>query len=307
MTRSTGKPTSGRLPPQTDDSELHVKIAAGDYRLVVAPARGGSILLFTWRGEPVMREAAGPGILDVGCFLMVPFANRIADGRFAWRGRQVVIPPNFAGEDARNPIHGYGWLSAWDVIHAGADKLELGHMRSGGDWPWPYRAAVTYGLDAKGLAARLSLTNTGDEPMPAGLGFHPYFPRTATTRYIGFHRGEWQGDGSPLPMQLDERGAAIDWWQGRPVGTRVVDTVYAGREGPLDILWPDRAMAVTIAPSENLHRTAVYAPDGSDWFCVEPVSHLTDAVNDRDPGSPMPALEPGCTLSAEMRLSVRPL
>lgn len=286
---------------------MRLAIAAGDYRLVAAPARGGSILSFTWRGEPVMREAEGPGILDVSCFLMVPFANRIANGRFDWRGQPMVVPPNFAGEDAHNPIHGYGWLSPWEVSQVGDDRLELVHERDGGDWPWPYRAVAEYALDADGLSARLSLTNTGGETMPAGLGFHPYFPRTVATRYLGLHRGEWRGEGNPLPVTLDERDTAVDWWAGCPVSTRVVDTVYAGREGPLEVIWPERAMAVTITPSANLNRTAVYAPAGSDWFCVEPVSHLTDALNGRDPGAPMPALEPGETLSAEMRLSVRPL
>ncbi|WP_072383953.1 aldose 1-epimerase [Novosphingobium sp. NDB2Meth1] len=286
---------------------MRLAIAAGDYRLVVAPERGGSILSFTWRGEPVMREAEGPGILDVGCFLMVPFANRIAGGRFDWNGRAMAIPPNFGDEDAYNPIHGYGWLTGWDVLQSGEDWLELGHERHGGEWPWPYRAAVEYVLEADGLTARLSLTNTGEEPMPAGLGFHPYFPRTDATRFIGLHRGEWRGEGNPLPVTLDERDTPFDWWEGRPVSTRVVDTVYSGRQGPLEIIWPERAMAVTITPSANLSRTAVYAPQGSDWFCVEPVSHLTDALNGRDPGAPMPALAPGETLSAEMRLSVRPL
>ena len=252
-----------------------------------------------------MREATGPGILDVACFPLVPFSNRIADGRFNWLGKAMALPPNAPAVDARHPLHGYGWLAAWDVADAQADRTRLVHAYQDGVWPWPYRAQLDYGLDAEGLTARLALTNTGDEPMPAGLGFHPYFPRTRTTRYRGLHRGEWQSGEDPIPATLDACGEAIDWWEGQPVATRSVDTVYTGREGMLEIDWPDRAMALTIAPSPGLPCTTLYVPHDADWFCVEPVSHATDAVNPHPGGEAMAALDPGDTMVAEMRLSVR--
>lgn len=286
---------------------MALEIAAGDYRLIAAPARGGSILSFTWRGQPVMRETEGEDILDVACFPLVPYSNRIAGGRFPWRGREVVVPVNWPAVDPRNPIHGYGWLSAWEVAAASADRLRLIHDHDGAAWPWPYRAELLYALGEAGLTVRLALTNTGSEPMPAGLGFHPYFPRDAQTRYIGLHRGEWQRGDDPLPTVLDQRAEAADWWDGEPVGARVLDTVFAGREGPLRIVWPERGMAVTIAPSPALGHTAVYVPGDADWFCVEPVSHLTDALNGRDPEAPMAALEPGDTIAAEMHLGAEPL
>lgn len=256
-----------------------------------------------------MRETTGPGILDVACFPLVPFSNRIADGRFVWQGngqdKAIALPPNAPAVDARHPLHGYGWLAAWDVADAGADRLRLVHAHEDDVWPWPYRAELDFTLDAEGLTVRLSLTNLGAEAMPAGLGFHPYFPRTETTRYCGLHRGEWHGGDDPLPVTLDQRTAAIDWWDGKPVWTRPVDTIYAGREGLLEITWPERRLAATIAPTANLPFTTVYVPHDADWFCVEPVSHLTDAVNRRDPDAPMPLLEPGETAATEMRISAR--
>jgi len=278
-------------------------IAAGDYWLVASPARGGSILSFTWRGEAVMRETTGTGILDVACFPLVPFSNRIAGGRFRWLGREVALPLNQPDVEPAHPIHGYGWLAEWAVIDVAEDRLVLSHARTGDAWPWPYRADLTYALDAGGLTARLALTNCGDEAMPAGLGFHPYFPRTAQTRYIGLHRTRWLGEGNPLPASREQRAEAADWWEGQPVATRPQDTIYAGREGPLRIVWPERSMTVVIEPSPNLPLTAVYVPGDADWFCAEPVNHLTDAVNGRDPDGPMPSLAPGATLIAEVRIS----
>lgn len=268
----------------------------------MAPERGGSILAFEWRGQPLMRPTHGAGILDVACFPLVPFSNRIAGGRFGWGGREIALEPNFPEVDPCNPIHGFGWLSAWDVLNIGDGELRLEHRHAASAWPWSYRAELVYALDAQGLRAQLFLTNQSAEPMPAGLGFHPYFPRAGTTRYHGLHRGELRSDASAMPLELDLKEGPKDWWQGAAVGSRSVDTVYTGREGALEVFWPERDLALRISPSDNLSDTCVYVPEGEDWFCVEPVSHMTDALNRPDAPAPMASLAPEETLAVEMRL-----
>jgi aldose 1-epimerase len=282
--------------------EARIEIASGDYRLVVAPSRGGSILAFEWRGKPLLREATGAEILDVACFPLVPYSNRISQGRFNWRGQEVALSPNFPVVDPCNPLHGFGWLSEWSVVEASEGRLRLEHVYRGGEWPWPYRSELAYQLSEEGLTAVLSLTNLATVAMPAGLGFHPYFPRNSSTRYLGLHRGEWLSDADALPLRIDLRPSAIDWWHGEPVSSRNVDTVYSGREGALMVAWPDRALALQIDCSPNLPHTSIYAPSGSDWFCIEPVSHLTDALNRAGSGEGMTTLNPGASLVAQIRL-----
>ena len=182
--------------------ETTFELAAGDYRLVVAPSRGGSILSFEWRGQPLMRESAGSTILDVACFPLVPYSNRISGGRFHWNGHPVLLSPNLPAVDPRNPLHGFGWVSEWTVLAKTRKALRIEHRYPGGAWPWSYRAELVYMLTDGGLTARLALSNLAAEPMPAGLGFHPYFPRNSATRYLGLHRGEWQNDAEGLPVAL---------------------------------------------------------------------------------------------------------
>jgi aldose 1-epimerase len=255
-------------------------LAAGDYRLVLEPARGGSIAEFRWRGEQLMRPTCGPCALDTACFPLVPFSNRIAYGRFAANGAAVCIAPNMPGTDHPHPLHGFGWLTAWDVLMQDASAAVLEHRYGdGGEWPWPYRARQRFTVGEDGLTMELSVQNRSASPMPAGLGFHPYFPRRADTVYCGRHRGEWRNSVDGLPQSLDQRAIARDWWDGAPVGSRQVDTVYCGRDGALSITWPDRALVLTLQPSENLAFTTVYTPADKDYFCIEPVSHGTDAIN----------------------------
>ncbi|MBW8785550.1 MAG: aldose 1-epimerase [Novosphingobium sp.] len=280
-------------------------LSAGDYRLVLAPERGGSILRFDWRGEPLMRPVCGPSVLDVACFPLVPFSNRIAHGRFVAGGREVRLQPNFPGSDHPHPLHGFGWLSAWSVVSHDAGSAVLEHAHPGGEWPWSYRARQGFRLEAAGLTIALEVGNRSDTAMPAGLGLHPYFRRDAETRYRGLHRGEWHNTADCLPVRLDERPEPIDWWSGRPVGTHSVDTVYTERAGPLEIDWPSRGLGLTIMPSENLGFTCVYTPANEDFFCVEPVSHMTDAVNRDGPGTGLHWLAPGERFSAQVLFTAR--
>jgi len=286
---------------------LMIELAAADYRLAVQPERGGSIAALTWRGETLLRATCGPSVLDTACFPLVPFSNRIANGRFRHAGGEVVLTPNLPGSDHPHPLHGFGWLTEWQVVEQGAGSVVLSHDYPGGEWPWPYHAEQAFSLSDQGLTMAITLENRGSAPMPAGLGFHPYFPCESDTIYRGLHRGEWQNSADCLPVHLDERDAATDWWQGRAVGLRSVDTVYTERQGDLRIIWPQRGMALTLTPSENLPFTVVYTPEGEDFFCVEPVSHMTDAVNHQDRDGGMLWLAPGEVMRAELRLQAEAL
>ena len=277
-------------------------LASGDFRLELAPERGGSILRFDWRGAPLMRPVCGPSILDVACFPLVPFSNRIADGRFAAGGREVQLRPNFPGTAHPHTLHGFGWLAPWHVINADPVSALLEHCHDAGEWPWPYRAEQGLQLSEAGLAIALSVTNLGETPMPAGLGFHPYFPRTGETIYRGLHRGEWQNDATCLPLSLIERAEPVDWWDGLPVAGRVVDTVYTDRAGALGIAWPERGTGLAIEPSDTMPHTVVFSPKDGDFFCVEPVSNMTDAHNRPAAAAGLQWLLPGRTLAVGMAL-----
>lgn len=261
---------------------MMIELAAGDYALSLSPQLGGSIARFDWRGEPLMRRQQGDSILDASCFPLVPFCNRIAHGEFAVGSKRIKLRPNMPGSVHPHPLHGFGWLSSWTVIEQGEARARLQHSHQPDHWPWAYEAEQHFGLTDGGLHHTMRLRNMGDTPMPAGLGFHPYFPRTEQATFHGQHRGEWTTSGEGLPISLDLQPNAKDWWRGQPVSTRPLDTVYSQRQGPLTVTWPERRLSLKIEPSARLEFTAVFAPDSADFFCVEPSSQMTDAVNHSD-------------------------
>lgn len=278
-----------------------IAIESGAFRLVASPAAGGSIAALDWHGQPMLRAGSGTDVLNSACFPLVPFSNRIAGSRFRFDGREVVLQPNHPDDRSEPVLHGHGWQRPWTVTAHQPDRLALALDLPARDWPWPFLAEQTFTLEQSSAALTLSIANRGDTPMPAGLGFHPYFHRTATTLLIARHLSEWQVDGACLPTTLDARDTAIDWWAGQPVASRTVDTVYTARQGDLTILWPERRLGLTMAPDDSLPCTTIYVPAGADYFCVEPVSHMTDAVN-RAPEQ-MRVLAPGQRWQATLRLT----
>jgi aldose 1-epimerase len=169
---------------QTEHNKLTLR--AGELELLINPALGGSISDFSWTGAgarvPLLR-ATGDGadsVLDMACFPLVPYVNRIRGGRFTFRGREVVLKPNMAGDIS--PLHGQGWLAPWSVENSADRRAELRSEHEAGEWPWHYEARQAFDLDENGLSLRIECRNLDETPMPCGLGQHPYFPCGPETR-----------------------------------------------------------------------------------------------------------------------------
>ncbi len=280
------------------------RIASGDYEVGLDPDTGGGIAFLRWRGRDVLRPAASDakGPLDLSCFPLVPYANRIASGRFRWRGRTVSLTPNMAGDPS--PLHGDGWKTAWSVSEAAADRIVLEMRREAGEWPWAHAADLTVSADAGGVQLELEVINLSEEVMPAGLGFHPYFPGRATGRLRTHVQAVWLTDKDLLPVRLAPAEVFGDWAAGEPVSRQeLIDNCYTGWRGQADIWTSEDGPKVRLTASPNLRWLQVYSPPGQEFFCVEPVSHRPDALNAEDPKAEgVTALDPGVTLAAWIRL-----
>ncbi|MBX7541239.1 aldose 1-epimerase [Qipengyuania sphaerica] len=281
---------------------MSIKLACGEFELSVGPQAGGSIETAHWKGRQILDRRPGNSVLDMACFPLVPFSNRIAGSFFDFDGREVALSPNHPADTACPVLHGFGWLSPWEVTDKSESSLELSLDCNPADWPWQFASSLSYAVSPGGFTAELGITILSEDEMPVGLGFHPYFPRNKHTLFSSLHTGEWQTDENCIPMHLDQHSQAIDWWFGRPVATRKVDTVYTGREGAMVVQWPDRGIGARILPSDELTFTTVYVPEGEDYFCVEPVSHMTDAFNRERDDSGMRVLGPGESWKVSMRI-----
>ena len=292
----------------TEQLVLH----AGSLELTLSPSIGGSIRDFHFVHTDGSRTALmrpctvkAPGVLDMASFPLVPYVNRIRRGAFTFRGREVRLTPNMAGDIS--PLHGQGWLNPWTVESSNGRSAELRFVHAAGEWPWSYEATQRFELDEHGFSVRLTCTNTSDDPMPCGLGQHPYFPCGPETRLDTVVETVWTIDEHVLPVEQIPAAGRFDLSE-RLVCGQNLDHGFGGWGGSArlsDPVWP----AELELTSPDVRFFQLYSPASGGIFVAEPVSHANAALNAPEsewPDLGIRVLEPGASASLDMRLDVRP-
>ncbi|WP_233862186.1 aldose 1-epimerase [Paraburkholderia adhaesiva] len=264
------------------DDVACVTLANAYLRLDVAPQLGGGITRFDWRSEgalePVFRRCEHVSACmdpnELACYPLVPYSNRIAEGRFHFGGRDIEVPCNREGEPL--PIHGDGWLAPWQVEESGRERVRLVLDHSDGE-PYAYRAAITYMLDGATLVMALEVENTGREPMPFGLGVHPFLARDSSTELSAPASGLWLSGEDWLPVRHVPAPPAWQFGVAYPLPDKLVNHAFSGWSGRASVASERRRLSLSICADTDYY--VLYTPPGQDFFCFEPVDHPINAVN----------------------------
>ena len=300
------------LTPRLDDTCTVITLSADRARVGIAPGIGGSITHYHWvdgsRRHDWLRPATPADLASrsagrLASFPLIPFSNRIRDGRFTFGGRAVELPLNQWPQP--HAEHGHGWQAAWNVVERADDRLALEYDHPAGAWPFPYRARQDFLLTGDELRLTLAIENRGSETMPAGLGFHPYFPRTPGCRLSAQVDAMWATDAEVMPTALTGADPRLGGEDGLPIAEVALDNAFTGWQRQATIFWPETGARLLLDAGPPLGFLVVYSPAGEDFFCVEPVSHCTDAFNLAAQGradTGMLTLDAGASVSAIVRL-----
>ena len=284
-----------------------IELRYGAMRCVVLPGNGGSLAGW-WHGERALlretpaREWAHGDPTSLAGFPLVPFSNRVAGGSFKWAGKTIHLRLNRAGEP--HALHGIGWQRAWDLTRQASDSLVMELVYHGDpDWPWPFTARQEIALSSRGLTITLSARNMADEAVPLAIGYHPYFERCAARLALAAER-VWHADADNLPLRGEVPADAFDLSDGPDVENRAIDNCYEGVEWPVRISWHGCAEELLIDGSDGLPCAVVYSNGAADALCVEPVAHLSNALNIPSAASPMPVAAPGQEISCRITMTL---
>lgn len=157
--------------PSAEPTE--VRLTAADAVLDVDLRGGGTRALAVGDWHVLDGYPAGTvGSGSRGCVLL-PWPNRIRDGRWTWRGTRLQLP--VASPEHPNAMHGLVAWQPWQLLGAAADSATVGttsEPRPG--YPFRLAAAIDYRLAPERLIATVRVRNVGGEPAPVGVGLHPY-------------------------------------------------------------------------------------------------------------------------------------
>ena len=282
-------------------SDHALELTSGALRLALRPDLGGCIAGFWFDTLPILRSTE-PGDLQAarpsGCYPLIPYSNRLGYRRFRWHGKDHTTQPNF--DDSPHSVHGVGWQRPWTVESARADDAVLHLVHPGdADWPFAFEARQAFSLTASGLNLGLSITNTAAEPAPVGLGWHPYFPKRPRSRLHIELTERWESDATGLPTRKVPQ-AGIDG----DVAHLAFDHCFEGWSGPARLR--DEKLGLRITSS--LPYLVVFTPGLKDYYCVEPVSHVSNAIHMAEPAQHgLRTLMPGERFEAWMKIEVSPV
>ncbi|UTF58718.1 aldose 1-epimerase [Gilvimarinus sp. DA14] len=285
-------------------------LEAGEARLSLEPGYGGMInelIVPTLHGARnviagIERSecASNPGYRGAVLF---PFPNRLRDGRYHFGGRELMFAVNEA--DLNNALHGFLHRTpakvAKQTTAGDISSATLVYAVDGSEPGYPFKAEVrmVYQLSAEGaLRVEMMVENLDSQPIPVGLGWHPYYTL-----------GESIDNCS---LQLPEVERVLVDARLLPTGERVVDSRFhaavnlAGVE--LDncfVLGPEATQASAVFASESggfglqlwqqtgprgLNFMQVYTSPDRKSLAVEPMSCGIDAFNT---GEGLVVIKPG--------------
>jgi aldose 1-epimerase len=282
----------------TQHSEAAFELHAGALRLALRPDLGGC-MAGLWHRETAVLRCCDPTRLDsarsAACYPLVPYSNRLAYRRFRWKGHDYTTAPNF--DASLHSLHGVGWLRAWHVVASSAVDVGLRYRHEAdAHWPFPFEVSQHFTLAPSTLRVQLQFTNLAHIAQPVGLGWHPYFPKRARSRLHVELSDRWDSDAVQLPVRkLAQPGIDGD------IAHLDFDNCFEGWAGPARIR--DEKMALQLTSS--MHRLVVYTPREKDYFCVEPVSHVSNAIHMADPAAHgLHSVAPGETVDEWMQLDI---
>ena len=236
-----------------------------------------------------------------GAYLMAPWCNRARPGPMTVAGRVVDLAPNFPDGSA---IHGQVYGRLWQ--DAGGGWLAV---RGGGDgWPWAYEVRLRPTVSGSTLRLACRLTNRSDQPMPAGLGLHPWFvrPLEVGVPATAVYRSNMDSSVRPEPVEataFDPRSTATP--------PRELDATWTALTRPaIRLRWPatgiEAQLQIRTAPAACL---ALATPAEPDATAVEPQTHGPDGLRRLINGEPdaLAMLAPDEGLGLDVRLTVRRL
>jgi aldose 1-epimerase len=281
-----------RLSDSARNTEVSIAPAIGNMAYAMSVG-GRNILWFPYQSPAELQRKP----VLCGVPFLAPWANRI-DGDAYWaNGKRHTLNPalgNLRRDGHGLPIHGLlNFSPAWRVVsmEAGDSSASVSsllefwrHPEMMAQFPFAHSITMTYRLAEGALEVETAISNLGAEPMPLAVGFHPYF------RLHDAPRDQWKVRiAAATRLELNHR--LIPTGRRAPAG---FTGMHKLAEAPLDDVFtdlirePDGAavfrvegerQSISVACGPKYPIAVVYAPEGRDFICFEPMAAVTNAFN----------------------------
>jgi aldose 1-epimerase len=225
-----------------------------------------------------------PCSLGSSCFPLVPYGGRLREGKFEFENRGYQYPLNALPE--RHSSHGDGWTRPWLLSELGRRSATMS-LEADGSAPFQYRCDQSVSIIGNRVSIALLVRNLSAHRIPVGLGLHPYFANRNEARIKADLPTRWRWDKEMMPVSREPNPDALAFLrEGQQVNELAVSAEYTNWNGKATIEWPARNLLVELETSPPLAHVVMWMPSGESFFCFEPMSHATDALNMESSSNP---------------------
>ncbi|HJP70496.1 MAG TPA: hypothetical protein VJ975_02155 [Candidatus Limnocylindria bacterium] len=282
-----------------------LRLANGPLEAVVLPDAGARLHRIRAFGIDLLRtpDDSDAHLRDPffwGAYVMAPWCNRLA-AEPTRIGRQVAdLPSNFPDGTA---IHGQVASTPWTVD---ADGSTCRIVAGGDGWPWRYEVSMAISVAGPVLDVGLSLTNRSSEPMPGGLGIHPWWRRPVA---IALRASRvFSSNTSAATRSV----AATDAYDLRDLAEPAsgLDATWTDLQQPtIELEWPEEGIHASVRLSADADHVAMATPRDVPAIAVEAQTHAPDGLGRLLRGEPggLRMLQPDEAIRLGLRMTVRRL
>lgn len=265
-----------------------LELRSGQNVVGILPKTGASLAFWRDGATEILIPVSDPNLeaqqgVAVAGYPLIPYSNRIANGQFSFDGQDYRLTPNMRGE--KHSIHGNAWEHEWQIAQHDADRaiLFFDHKpRDGRDfaeWPFPYRAVISFILSGEALQIEILVANRGTSMQPVGFGFHPFFLRTPDMR-VAFHaRGVWENDAAHLPNRLLSSSGEWDFASSQSVESRDIDHCFAGWAHEARLSYPEAGYNINMMATSNFDHLVMFTSPEKPFVALEAVTNMNDAIH----------------------------
>jgi galactose mutarotase-like enzyme len=286
-------------------------------------------------------EFKGNASYLVGGAFLIPYANRIRgelspDGKAIDTeilGKPVRLPANAGGKKPgaeRYAMHGLMLASSVDGLHRQTTAEQDGFRASfhAGDFGhrWPSSTEVSFEnvLRSESFTVTVTARNVGNESLPIGIGWHPYFALPSGRReqarlHVPARRRVVVNDYDevlPTGEVLPVAGTPYDFSMpgGKALGDLYLDDCFVDLERSTEghvvaeVVDPEASYGFrVVGTSPHIKAVQVYGPPEKDFIVLEPQFNLADPFGPQwgpDVDTGMVVLEPGESVVYSARLEL---
>jgi galactose mutarotase-like enzyme len=300
----------------TDDAastrtDPRVTLADGALTATFLPALGMVVCSVRHEGAELLDLRGGPEAYanrgsTFGIPLLYPYANRLSGWEYA--GVQLDPSSPLVHVDGATGLPMHGLLAAsryWEVTDQAAARLKAeldfaAHPDLLALFPFGHRLTYAAHVGGGRLTIALTVTATGDRPVPISFGFHPYLRcdrRDATIELPVRRRARLDDRGLPTGEHDELVPGELDG----PLGERTFDDCFDELVDPPAFRVASRRRTISIELVRGWRVAQVYAPEGSHFICFEPMTAPVDALRS---GDGLRHVAPGDAFTAEFAVVV---